>query len=200
MRRVDRDVETVSVDCGNDTVTVTVEAPAELASHSQSFVLRDWSGAAPHPEYATAERVTAVDGADRLAVEFDAREYDDVVDAADENVDLYGRYDDAEYADEFVYFESAVLNADVAGAADGNDTDTGDAPVVVAGRPAADPDGDGRFEDVNGNGAVTLSDVTTLFANRDRPAVTGNASAFDFGDDGGVGVGDVVALFDELAG
>jgi len=200
MRRVNRDVETVSVDRENDTVTVVVEAPSQLASYSQSFVLRDWSGDEPHPEVATAERVRSLDGTSRLAVEFDASAYDRVVDADDENVDLYGSYNDTEYADEFEYFESAVLNAEVAGSADdGNGTDG--APVVV-GRPARDPDGDGRYEDVNGDGALTLSDPTALFVNRERPAVTGNASAFDFADDGGVGVGvgDVTALFDELSG
>jgi 2',3'-cyclic-nucleotide 2'-phosphodiesterase (5'-nucleotidase family) len=198
MRRVNRDVETVAVRPGNDTVTVVVESPSQLDSYSQTFVLRDWSDDEPHPEVATAESVTATNGTERLAVEFDASDYDRVVDADDENVDLYGRYNDTEYADDFLYFDRAVLNADVAGQVN-DGTGPGEAPVVAR-RAAGDVDGDGLYEDVNGDGELTLSDVTLLFVNLENAAVTENAAAFDFSDDGGVGVGDVTALFDELVG
>ncbi|MFC6940519.1 hypothetical protein ACFQE8_11185 [Salinirubellus sp. GCM10025818] len=35
---------------------------------------------------------------------------------------------------------------------------------VVSGRPPTDPDGDGLYEDVNGNGRVDYDDVVELYA------------------------------------
>jgi hypothetical protein len=59
-----------------------------------------------------------------------------------------------------------------------------------------DPDGDGLFQDVNGDGDVDAGDAQSLFANRDASAVQNNAAAFDFNGDGVVNVGDAQALFD----
>jgi PKD repeat protein len=59
-----------------------------------------------------------------------------------------------------------------------------------------DPDGDGVYEDVNGNGAFTLADVTALFANTDSAAVTENPAAFDVNGNGEFTLADVTALFD----
>jgi PKD repeat protein len=77
---------------------------------------------------------------------------------------------------------------------------SGDAavPPVVGEDPPTDPDGDGRYEDVNGNGAVTLSDVTALFFERDSAAVTDAPGAFDFNDNGAFSLADVTRLFAEL--
>jgi PKD repeat protein len=77
---------------------------------------------------------------------------------------------------------------------------SGDAavPPVVGADPPTDPDGDGRYEDVNGNGAVTLSDVTALFFQRDSAAVTGSPGAFDFNDNGEFSLADLTRLFGEL--
>jgi len=68
-------------------------------------------------------------------------------------------------------------------------------PTVVPGSPARDLDGDGTFEDVDGDGRLGVGDVVVLFANLDAPAVAERPAAFDFGGDGRVGVGDVVRLF-----
>ncbi|MFB6192030.1 MAG: dockerin type I domain-containing protein [Haloarculaceae archaeon] len=72
---------------------------------------------------------------------------------------------------------------------------------TVAGADAAatDPDGDGAYEDVNGDGEVRPGDATVLFnAVFDRdPAVTDNAGLFDFNGDGEVTPGDATVLFEE---
>jgi hypothetical protein len=60
------------------------------------------------------------------------------------------------------------------------------------GEPAQDLDGDGTFEDVNGDGQYTLSDVQALFAVQDE--VEGQ-TGLDFNGDGQVTISDVQALF-----
>ena len=62
--------------------------------------------------------------------------------------------------------------------------------------PVADPDGDGLYEDVRGDGGVSVLDVQTLFNNLDNPQLQSNAEKFDFSGTGGnVTVLDVQALF-----
>ncbi|WP_241431989.1 5'-nucleotidase C-terminal domain-containing protein [Haloferax mucosum] len=58
-----------------------------------------------------------------------------------------------------------------------------------------DPDGDGTFEDVNGDGSVDVVDAQALFVNRETDVVQSNVEAFDLNDDGAVNVGDVQRLF-----
>jgi len=72
-------------------------------------------------------------------------------------------------------------------------------PVVVVGSPALDPDGDGRYEDVNGDGDVTPGDATVLFnaVVEGNAAVTDNVASFDFNGDGGLTPGDATVLFRE---
>ncbi len=72
-----------------------------------------------------------------------------------------------------------------------------EAPVVDE-RPATDPDGDGVYEDLNGNGRVDYDDVVVLFRNLDSEAVTDDPDAFDLNGNGRVDYDDVVQLFDEI--
>ncbi|MFW6436998.1 MAG: hypothetical protein ACOCYZ_05135 [Halococcoides sp.] len=72
----------------------------------------------------------------------------------------------------------------------------------VAGGPPAlgkespgDPNGDGVFEDVDGNGEVAFPDVNLFFQHSDSTAVTEHSEAFDFNDDGSISLQDVLALF-----
>jgi hypothetical protein len=58
-----------------------------------------------------------------------------------------------------------------------------------------DLDGDGVYEDVNGDGTVDSGDAQSLFSNRDADAVQDNVAAFDLNGDGSVNVGDAQALF-----
>jgi PKD repeat protein len=61
-----------------------------------------------------------------------------------------------------------------------------------------DVNGDGLYEDVNGDGAVTITDVQALFANRDDAVVQNNPTQFDFNGDGQFTVVDVQALFRQV--
>ena len=68
-------------------------------------------------------------------------------------------------------------------------------PVIVGGTPATDPDRDGLFEDVNGNGRMTAADAHALLTKLGDPAVARNAGMFDYDGDGGVDMVDVAVLF-----
>jgi hypothetical protein len=70
------------------------------------------------------------------------------------------------------------------------------APIVID-QPATDPDGDGRFEDVNGDGTFDIIDVQALFINEGSDAVQNNVEAFNFNNDTTVDILDVQALFNE---
>ncbi|WP_225335036.1 endo-1,4-beta-xylanase [Halomicrobium urmianum] len=61
-----------------------------------------------------------------------------------------------------------------------------------------DPDGDGLYEDLNGNGEVDYDDVVTYFENVESDAMTGNADAFDYNGNGGVDYADLVELFEQV--
>ena len=65
--------------------------------------------------------------------------------------------------------------------------------------PVADPNGDGLYEDIRGDGSVNVLDVQTLFNNLDDVTLQSNAEKFDFSGTGGeVTVIDVQALFNMI--
>jgi hypothetical protein len=89
---------------------------------------------------------------------------------------------------------------------DGSSTsDTDDLTVTVSGpgpgpvgdfqNAPTDPDGDGKYEDVNGDGSVNVGDAQAIFAKSDDPVVQNNIDAFDYNGDGSVNVGDAQTLF-----
>ena len=57
-----------------------------------------------------------------------------------------------------------------------------------------DIDGDGLYEDLNGNGLLDFDDVVRLYDGLDYL----NSDKFDFNGDGVLDIGDVIALYDEL--
>ena len=61
--------------------------------------------------------------------------------------------------------------------------------------PPLDPDCDGRYEDVDGDGRTTYNDVVTLFENFGESLVRDASVAFDFNDNGLHDFDDVVTLF-----
>ncbi|EMA57008.1 peptidase S8/S53 subtilisin kexin sedolisin [Halorubrum kocurii JCM 14978] len=67
--------------------------------------------------------------------------------------------------------------------------------ITGNGLSPTDPDGDGTFEDINGDGRASISDVQALFSARSHDAVRKNPSAFDFNGDGAVSISDVQRLF-----
>lgn len=70
------------------------------------------------------------------------------------------------------------------------------APDVTGnGAEATDPNGDGLYEDVNGDGEFNILDVQALYANLDKVPVQDNAELFDFSGDGQVNILDVQALY-----
>mgnify|MGYP006290704991 CR=1 FL=1 len=71
----------------------------------------------------------------------------------------------------------------------------GPGPVADFANAPMDPDGDGKYEDVNGDGDVNVGDAQAIFANTDDPVVQDYVAAFDFNGDGSVNVGDAQALF-----
>lgn len=66
------------------------------------------------------------------------------------------------------------------------------------GQPARDPDGDGLYEDINGDGDTNVGDAQTLFSSKDSDPVQDNPDLFDFNNDQSLNVGDAQALFDEV--
>jgi hypothetical protein len=68
----------------------------------------------------------------------------------------------------------------------------GDGPVPT------DPDGDGRYEDMNGNGEMDLQDPTVFFKYFSWLQSQGYVSAFDFNENGALDLSDVQALFTEI--
>ena len=68
--------------------------------------------------------------------------------------------------------------------------------ITEGGEPAQDLDDDGVYEDVDGDGELTIFDVQALFDNRDDIA-SENVEFFDFDDNGEVDIFDVQQLFDQ---
>ncbi|QLK25916.1 DUF839 domain-containing protein [Natrinema zhouii] len=67
-----------------------------------------------------------------------------------------------------------------------------------SGRAPTDPDGDGRFEDVNGNGRLDYNDVVLLFDHIEDDSVTLNADAYGFNENGRIDYDDIDELYDDL--
>ncbi|MFC7769243.1 CARDB domain-containing protein [Salinirubellus sp. GCM10025899] len=65
--------------------------------------------------------------------------------------------------------------------------------------PPQDLDGDGLYEDVNGNGEVNLNDVQAIFVNRDSAVVQENGELFDFNDSGEFNNVDIQKLFTTIS-
>ena len=79
-------------------------------------------------------------------------------------------------------------------------TDSGAPMLPGASGPAQDTDGDGQYEDVNGDGAVDLFDALDFYNSADSDAVQDNAAAFDFDASGDInGLFDALALWNEIS-
>jgi len=64
--------------------------------------------------------------------------------------------------------------------------------------PPTDLDGDGLWEDVDGDGELTRDDAEELFDSFNDPVVQNNPERFDFNDNGRVDRDDIVELFEEV--
>ncbi|WP_188877703.1 alkaline phosphatase PhoX [Halarchaeum nitratireducens] len=74
---------------------------------------------------------------------------------------------------------------------------TGPASVAPSGAPPSDPDGDGLFEDVNGNGRVDYDDVVLFFQRMDSKSISSNTRSFDFNGNERLDYADIVQLYQE---
>jgi PKD repeat protein len=64
--------------------------------------------------------------------------------------------------------------------------------------PPTDPDGDGLYDDVNGNGRRDFADVVLYFNNLEWIAANEPVGAFDCNANGRIDFADVVWLFNHL--
>ena len=71
-------------------------------------------------------------------------------------------------------------------------------PPPINGHQPKDLDGDGLFEDVNGDGYFNFGDIVFFFMNFDKDEIKNYPEYYDFNNDGSVNFGDVVALFKML--
>ncbi|WP_216824754.1 choice-of-anchor I family protein [Salinigranum rubrum] len=74
---------------------------------------------------------------------------------------------------------------------------TGPPSVGGSGDEPTDLDGDGRYEDVNGNGRLDYDDVVLLFDQFESDSVRLNANAYDFNENGELDYDDIVDLYEE---
>jgi len=71
-------------------------------------------------------------------------------------------------------------------------------PPAVGGTPPTDPDGDGLYEDVNGNGRLDYDDVVAFFEDLESDPIASYPNAYDFNQNGDIDYDDVVALYREM--
>ncbi|AWB26670.1 endo-1,4-beta-xylanase [Halococcoides cellulosivorans] len=76
------------------------------------------------------------------------------------------------------------------------DGSTADGPNWVSEPAPTDPDGDGLYEDVSGDGDLNFPDVNRLFQTTESTEVQDNAEYLDFDGDGDADLQDVLALFE----
>ena len=67
-----------------------------------------------------------------------------------------------------------------------------------AASPPLDPDNDGLYQDVNGNGRTDFADVTILFNNLGEVASSYPTTAFDFNENARIDYSDVIVLYGRL--
>jgi PKD repeat protein len=72
------------------------------------------------------------------------------------------------------------------------------APLPGFDIPPTDPDGDGLYEDLNGNGGLDLNDVVQLFKYLEWIEANEPNSLFDFNGNGRLDFADIVQLFKEV--
>jgi PKD repeat protein len=71
-------------------------------------------------------------------------------------------------------------------------------PLPGYAKVPTDPDGDGLYEDINGDGAAGFQDVIAYFENLIWIMDNEPTAAFDFNSDGIVNFGDVIELFRQI--
>jgi PKD repeat protein len=77
---------------------------------------------------------------------------------------------------------------------------TGPAVQPLPGYPSSptDPDNDGLYEDLNGNGRLDFADVVLFFDQMDWIAANEPVAAFDMNGNGRIDFSDIIHLYDEI--
>jgi PKD repeat protein len=182
-------VDSTTVSTGDETTTIELAVPDAVQSVNASTV---------HVHNATSGSVSATTATlanGTLTATFDQAALSDLA-AGSQTLALYTEYTDSAYTDNRGGFSTSVLNADVSVLAVQPGTSLS---PIVGEQPPRDPDGDGVYEDINGDGTVGVIDVQALFANLDSQTVSNNQDAFDFNNDGEVDVIDVQRFFTTAA-
>ncbi|MDN7025300.1 PKD domain-containing protein [Methanoculleus sp. FWC-SCC1] len=77
-------------------------------------------------------------------------------------------------------------------------TDPAVLPLPGYADPPTDPDGDGLYEDLNGNGRLDFADVVAYFDNMEWIADNEPVDCFDYNGNGRIDFNDIVVLFEEI--
>jgi 2',3'-cyclic-nucleotide 2'-phosphodiesterase (5'-nucleotidase family) len=189
IRRITRTVDSTTVSTGDETTTIELAVPDAVQSVNAPTI---------HVHNATSGSVSATTATlanGTLTATFDQAALSDLA-AGSQTLALYTEYTDSAYTDNRGGFSTSVLNADVSVLAVQPGTSLS---PIVGEQPPRDPDGDGVYEDINGDGTVGVIDVQALFANLDSQTVSNNQDAFDFNNDGEVDVIDVQRFFTTAA-
>jgi len=189
------------------TVTAAIElsnAPAGLAGYRLTASVGD-ATVATIEDASYSGLGTTMDPAisdDGTAVELKASDTGDAVEAGASDVEL-ARIDIAGLA---AGTTSLSLSVEAFDADDGSVI----SPMTVSGTLESrgveaidgealptDPDGDGVYEDLNGNGKIDADDVVLLFQHKDDEVLTEHTAAYDLNGNGRIDFDDVNRLFDE---
>ncbi|WP_435101370.1 alkaline phosphatase PhoX [Halarchaeum sp. P4] len=71
-------------------------------------------------------------------------------------------------------------------------------PTLTGSKTPQDLDGDGHYEDLNGNGRLDYEDVNALFESFDSESVRLHKTAYDFNENGELDYDDVVTLYRDI--
>jgi len=79
-----------------------------------------------------------------------------------------------------------------------SNSSTASQSTIIENNGSTDPNGDGRYEDVNGDSQINILDSDVLLRNIDDPIIQDNASRYDFTRDNRTDRGDVQWLFSRI--
>jgi endoglucanase len=77
-------------------------------------------------------------------------------------------------------------------------SDGGNVEPIVNGKMPTDLNGDGVYEDINGNDRADFNDVVVYINNMDESTMTNHTTAYDFNGNGQIDFDDVVSLFQNV--
>ena len=162
----------------NASVTAT---QAELVSESQLRVVSDSPRSTTVQAVDLADNVGAIDGQQPLA----RLTYDTQLDADEVEIDVEELVDDEGNDIPGDRLSVTVRSGSLF-----------DEPLPGADAESAptDPDGDGRYEDINGDGTVSFDDAVALSFVQSTDLSTDQVDALDFDEDGDLDIDDAVAL------